>query len=60
MAEQVVVDWIRSKYENLEHELYERGRRHWAAVEALSLGRGGIAAVAAATRISDRTINPIN
>ena len=45
MTEQVVVDWIRSKYENLEHEWYESGRRQWAAVAALSLGRGGSAAV---------------
>ena len=37
-------------------ELDERGRRRWAAVEAQSLGWGGIATVAAATGISDRTI----
>jgi len=37
-------------------DLHERARRHWAAVEAMSLGRGGIAAVAKATGISDRTI----
>lgn len=37
-------------------DLDERARRRWSAVEALSLGRGGIAAVARATGISDRTI----
>jgi transposase len=40
----------------LAGDLNERGRRRWAAVEAMSLGRGGIAAVAVATGISDRTI----
>jgi transposase len=56
MADDTVVEWIQSKYENLAGELDERARRRWAAVEALSLGRGGIAAVAKATSISDRTI----
>lgn len=40
----------------LGNDLDERGRRRWAATEALSLGRGGIAAVAEATGLSDRTI----
>ena len=56
MADASIVEWIQSKYENLAGELEERARRRWAAVEALSLGRGGIAAVAEATGISDRTI----
>ena len=56
MTDDTVVEWIQSKYENLAGELDERARRRWAAVEALSLGRGGIAAVAKATSISDRTI----
>ena len=56
MTDDTVVEWIQSKYENLAGDLDERARRRWAAVEALSLGRGGIAAVAAATGISDRTI----
>jgi Rhodopirellula transposase DDE domain len=50
-----VVAWIRSKFGLLVNDLDERGRRRWAATEALSLGRGGIAAVAEATRLSDRT-----
>jgi transposase len=37
-------------------DLDERGRRRWAAAEARSLGRGGIAAVAEAIGMSDRTI----
>src|SRR3990170_2334819 len=56
MTDDAVVEWIQSKYENLSGDLEERARRRLAAVEALSLGRGGIAAVARATGISDRTI----
>jgi Rhodopirellula transposase DDE domain len=36
--------------------LDERGRRLWAAAEARALGRGGIAAVARATGISESTV----
>jgi len=56
MPDALVVQWIRDKYIHIVSELDERGRRRWAAIEASSLGRGGIAAVAAATGISDRTI----
>jgi hypothetical protein len=34
----------------------EKLKRHWAACEALSMGRGGIAAVALATGLSRTTI----
>ena len=51
-----VVEWIRDKFVGLADSLDERGRRRWAAVEARSLGRGGIAAVAEAIGMSDRTI----
>lgn len=51
-----MLDSIRAKYLGLLGDLDERGRRRWAAVEARDLGRGGIAAVAAATGLSDRTI----
>lgn len=37
--------------------LHERARRLWAAAEAQSLGRGGIAAVIAATGLSSATVN---
>ena len=56
MPDANVIEGIRDKYRDLSAELDERGRRMWAAVEARSLGRGGITAVAAATGISDRTI----
>jgi Rhodopirellula transposase DDE domain len=56
MPDAILVEWIRDKYANLASELDERGRRRWAAVEAQSLGRGGIVAVATATGLSDRTI----
>jgi transposase len=56
MIDMPLIDWIRGKYQHLRAELNERGRRRWAAVEALSLGRGGISAVAQATGLSDRTI----
>ena len=51
-----MVEWIRGKFEPLRGELDERARRRWAAVEAVSLGRGGIAAVAAATGMSPITV----
>ena len=56
MPDASVVEWIREKYGAFVADLDERGRRRWAAAEARSLGRGGIAAVAEATGISDRTI----
>ncbi len=56
MPDKQVVAWIREKYHSIISELDERGRRRWAAIEARSLGWGGIAAVASATGISDRTI----
>jgi transposase len=56
MPDENVVAWIHSKFMLLGNDLDERGRRRWAATEALSLGRGGIAAVAEAPGLSDRTI----
>ena len=56
MPDAAVVHWIQEKYTALIEDLDERGRRRWAATEAVSLGRGGIAAVAEATRMSDRTV----
>ena len=56
MPDAHIIQWIRDKFLQLVPELDERGRRRWAAIEASSLGRGGIAAVAAATGMSDRTI----
>lgn len=56
MPDASIIATVRRKYADLVSELDERSRRRWAAVEARSLGRGGIAAVATATGISDRTI----
>jgi hypothetical protein len=56
MPEATVVEWIREKYRVIVADLDERGRRRWAAAESRSLGWGGIAAVAKATGLSDRTI----
>ena len=47
---------ICDKFQTLDADLDERGRRRWAAAEATALGWGGIAAVALATGLSDRTI----
>jgi len=47
---------VRQKYEVLAPLLHEKARRRWAAVEALSLGRGGISTVAEATGLSRPTI----
>lgn len=51
-----IVQWIESKYQGLSGELSERARRRWAAVEAVSLGRGGISVVSVATGIAHSTI----
>lgn len=47
---------IESKFNALVGDLDERGRRRWAATEAMALGRGGITTVSLATGLSDRTI----
>jgi hypothetical protein len=55
----VVDEWaIGERYRLLSAQgvLDERGRRLWAAVEARSAGRGGIAAVVRATGISESTV----
>lgn len=47
-----MISSVRQKYEALAPLLHEKARRRWAACEALSLGRGGISLVAAATHLS--------
>src|SRR5215470_2709673 len=47
---------LREKYELMVPELDERGKRLWAATEALALGRGGIVTVAQATGLAESTI----
>jgi hypothetical protein len=56
MANSAMISTVRQKYEALAPLLHEKARRCWAACEALSLGRGGISLVAAATRLSRPTI----
>jgi predicted fused transcriptional regulator/phosphomethylpyrimidine kinase len=56
MPDATVVEWIAGKYAVLRAALNERSRRLWAAAEARSLGRGGIAAVMAATGMSSATV----
>lgn len=56
MPDAAIVESLRSKYLALVDHLDERGRRRWAASEAIAIGRGGIVAVAVATGLSDRTV----
>jgi hypothetical protein len=51
-----VIDGIKRKFHRMKAELDERGRRCWAANEALELGHGGIKAVAQATGLGKCTI----
>ena len=57
MPDTAIVQWISEKYGALRPSLHERLRRLWAAAEARSLGRGGIAAVMAATGMSSATVD---
>lgn len=56
MPDDTVIEWLRVKYQAMESTLNERSRRRWMAVEAASLGRGGISAVASATGVSRNTV----
>jgi hypothetical protein len=56
MQDAITIEGIEVKLNTLAGDLDERGRRRWAATEAVALGRGGIAIVALATGLSDRTI----
>lgn len=48
---------VEKKYSAVSYCLNERGRRLWAAAEAESYGRGGIALVCEATGLSNATIH---
>jgi hypothetical protein len=52
-----LVSSVAAKFERIRSHLNEAGVRLWAANEAVSLGRGGISAVARATGISRTTIH---
>lgn len=56
MRDAHIIDGLERKFNMLAGDLDERGRRRWAASEALELGYGGITAVSLATGLSDRTI----
>ena len=56
MPDAATIEGIETKFNALAGDLDERGRRRWAATEALALGRGGVTAVSLATGLSDRTI----
>ena len=47
---------LRTRFERIRGSLNERGRRLFAATEALAIGRGGIALVARATGMAPSTI----
>ena len=47
-----LINTIKLKYQAVYPFLNERGRRVWAAAEAVSLGRGGISLVGQATGLS--------
>jgi hypothetical protein len=47
---------LQERYRQSGRTLNERQRRHWAAAEAMKLGRGGITIVSKALRISPNTI----
>lgn len=47
---------VADKFQKLRSMMNEKLKRHWAACEALAMGRGGIATVAQATGMSRTTI----
>lgn len=56
-ATQKNIDTVSRKYEAIKDCLNEKGRRLWAASEALSYGHGGIHLICLATGISNKTIH---
>jgi len=56
MEKAVLIQSIRTKYENLPSVLHERARRIWAASEALQFGWGGVSLVEEAIGMSHTTI----
>lgn len=57
MSVNQVVESIQDKYDSLKPYLNEKTRRIWAAIEARSLGWGGVSQVAIATGLSRTTIH---
>ena len=56
MIDTSIIEALSRKYQRMSSELDERGRRRWAASEALELGYGGLKAVAQASGLNVRTI----
>lgn len=56
MNRELVIREVHERYLQLGRPLNEIERRHWAATEALRLGRGGITIVSRALRMSPNTI----
>ena len=56
MTDEQSIREIQARYRAVDHSLNERQRRLWAATEAMQRGRGGIAVVSKALRISPNTI----
>jgi len=56
MQDAATLERIRDKFLALVPVMDERMRRHWAAVEAVTLGWGGVSAVSAATGLARNTI----
>ena len=56
MIDTGIIEVLRRKFTRLASELNERGRRRWAASEALALGHGGIKAVAQDTGLGEQTV----
>jgi hypothetical protein len=56
MNRSVVIREIQERYRLLGRSLNEFQRRHWAALEAVKIGRGGLTIVSQALRISPNTI----
>jgi transposase len=52
----ITMDVIKSKYNLIKSRFDERSRRQWAAIEAKSIGRGGITLVSNSTGLSRTTI----
>lgn len=56
MEKKTIVETIRDKFQTIAPHLSEKTQRIWAAIEAQSLGRGGITYVNQATGLSRTTI----
>ncbi len=56
MDRQSIICELQQRYLHEGPALNERQRRHWAAKEALTLGRGGLTIVSEALRMSPNTI----